>query len=258
MDDFYALATADYRHLAEAIDWRAYFEGLQRSAGARPLRLLDVACGSGKFPRALLTHGGLAEAALQPLAYSLLDPSAFSIAEARAALAPPFHADATFQTTIQDFAAPPGSFDLVIATHALYAVPSAELEAAMARFLDAAGHAGFIAHADAASHYIRFHRHFLADFGDGEAEPYTDAEAIIATIRTLGASVSARTITYENRAPAEARATVEGFLQRCVFDDTVSLDAMEEGRHTGPYLAACRDGAGWRFEQTVSLIFVDR
>ncbi|CAN0498997.1 unnamed protein product, partial [Laminaria digitata] len=50
MEGFYALASVDYRHLAAAIDWTAWLEARQKAAGSRHLRLLDVACGSGKFP----------------------------------------------------------------------------------------------------------------------------------------------------------------------------------------------------------------
>ena len=62
MDAFYTLATDDYRHLAEARDWAGWLDGLQEKAGARSLRLLDVACGSGKFPNALVRHAGVAGA----------------------------------------------------------------------------------------------------------------------------------------------------------------------------------------------------
>ncbi|MGY9063474.1 MAG: hypothetical protein ACKVG1_14470, partial [Rhodospirillales bacterium] len=50
MEDFYALASVDYQHLAEAIDWKVWFETRQKEVGLRSLQLLDVACGSGKFP----------------------------------------------------------------------------------------------------------------------------------------------------------------------------------------------------------------
>ena len=73
MEAFYVLATADYRRLAEAADWPALLAG-RRS-------ILDVACGSGKFPVALTTYAGLP--AEPSIAYDLLDPSAFSVAEAR-------------------------------------------------------------------------------------------------------------------------------------------------------------------------------
>jgi hypothetical protein len=53
MQAFYALATEGYRRLA-ARDWAADLRA--RATGGR-VRLLDVACGSGKFPAALLAAG---------------------------------------------------------------------------------------------------------------------------------------------------------------------------------------------------------
>ena len=54
MEDFYSLASVDYKYLAEAIDWKHWLEARQKKVGGRCLRLLDIACGSGKFPQALI------------------------------------------------------------------------------------------------------------------------------------------------------------------------------------------------------------
>lgn len=258
MDDFYALATADYRYLAQALDWKAWFEARQAGVGDRSLRLLDVACGSGKFPTALIAHGQVGKAAIKPVHTSLLDPSSFSIEEARAALRAPFVPDQDYQIGIEDLAAEAGPFDVVWATHALYALPEADLEAGLRRFLQAMdGGSGFIAHACSDAHYLKFYRLFLEAFRGGEGAPYITGEAVLERLETLGARVRVQEITYENGAPESASGPVEGFLQRCVFDDTVSLSAMLDHPITGPYLAACRTGGDWRFRQRVMLLFID-
>lgn len=73
MDAFYALARLDYEVLAVVLDFSAV---LRRPAAAReaPLTLLDVACGSGKFPEALVAHTELG--ALDAVRYDLLVLSA--------------------------------------------------------------------------------------------------------------------------------------------------------------------------------------
>lgn len=258
MDAFYRLATDDYRHLALARDWRAFFEAAEARAGDRPLRLLDVACGSGKFPNALARHAGLAAAGLRPVETALLDPSAFSIAEARAALPAPFRPAASFETTLQDFAPPEAGYDIVWATHALYAIPGAEIGPALSRFRAAIapGGTGIIAHSAADGHYIDFHRHFLAAFGAPGAQPYVDAETIAATLRDLGAEVSVERVDYDSVAGPDAAEAVEGYLQRCVFDDTVDLRGMQRAEPVASYLAGCRNGDGWRFGQRVWLMTV--
>mgnify|MGYP006273148071 CR=1 FL=1 len=258
MEAFYRLAAKDYRHLAEARDWAGWLESRQARTGDRRLRLLDVACGSGKFPAALIKHAGLAEAGLEPIDYDLLDPAAFSVEEARNALAPPFAPAGEHVCTLQDLRCEPGAFDIVWATHALYALPRAELDAGLARFVDAIAPdgAGFIAQSSEAGHYLRFHRAFLEGFDRGATEPYTAAEDLTAALSRLGVSFETEEITYENGAPDAERDAVEGYLQRCLFEDEVCLDALQANPVTGAYLATCRHGDAWRFSQTVTLISI--
>ncbi len=257
MEDFYALATADYRYLAEALDWRSFLEERQRAVGDRALRLLDVACGSGKFPAALVRHAGVGDARIRPIEYDLLDPSPFSLAEARDALAPPFKGGTDYEMPLEHLDVPAGAFDVVWATHALYAVPAEALREGLARFLAAMrGGVGVIAHAASGSHYLRWQELYLEAFGAGSQTRFLAAEAILATLSDLGAGVEVRTVAYETAAPVGADAQVEGFLQRCVFDDTVSLDEMRGHAPTGRYLEACSGPDGWRFPQRVALVLV--
>lgn len=232
MESFYRLATEDYRQLAAARDWGATLR--EQLVGDR-LRLLDIACGSGKFPTALLA----ARLADQPAVdVDLLDPSAFSIAEAKAALAPPFVAAAEHQVVLQDFTGT--GYDVAWAVHALYALPPAELDAGISRMLAALrpGGLGVIAHATSASHYLTFYEAYRATFAP-DATPYTDAEGVVAVLRAAGAHIEVQALPY--RTGTADRSVVEGFLQRCAFDDSVSLAEMESTAPLRDYLAGCRD-----------------
>ena len=139
MEAFYALARLDYEMLARALDWPSLLSG----AGT----LLDVACGSGKFPEALVTYAGVD--ALDPIRYDLLDPSAFSLGEAAGALRPPFVEGVRYETTLEDLPPEAGPWDVVWATHALYALEPAHLARAVARFraATAPGGVSFLAQA---------------------------------------------------------------------------------------------------------------
>jgi SAM-dependent methyltransferase len=110
MEEFYVLATEDYRQLALAADWAALLGERARQGWS----LLDVACGSGKFPTALARF--TAVASLPDVAYDLLDPSAFSIATARAALAPPFMPRNDLVMPLQELPSSCGPYDVVWAT----------------------------------------------------------------------------------------------------------------------------------------------
>jgi SAM-dependent methyltransferase len=249
MEAFYALATEDYRRLALAADWPAVLRGHAHDGWS----LLDVACGSGKFPTALRRHTDLSS--VPDVAYDLLDPSPFSVAEARSALDTPFVPRNELVTTLQDLPTEYSDYDVVWATHALYALPPAELDAAAERFVAALapGGVGLVAQATASSHYLAFYDAFRAGIRD--ATPYTTAEQVRDALGRAGADVRDQRITYTTG--TSDRAVAEGFLQRCAFDDTVSLDEMEAAPILGDYLASCRDASGtYTFSHEAALLWL--
>jgi SAM-dependent methyltransferase len=256
MEVFYSLASIDYKYLAKAFDWKKWLETCQTDVGQRRLKLLDIACGSGKFPLALVEYTNISDAKIFPIEYALLDPSAFSIAEARKVLPPPFIAGIEFETTLQELSCRRKEFDIIWATHALYAIPEDELEYALGRFISAMARVGFIAHACNESHYLRFYQHYLNGFKGGLGEPYSSAEQIIQQLSKLGVSYRVEKISYANVVPEEALLQVEGYLQRCIFDDTINLEEMLKNSVTGPYLNNCLKDGKWSFQQEVMLIFL--
>ena len=256
MEAFYTLASIDYKYLAETFDWKKWLEKHQTKVGKRSLKILDVACGSGKFPLALDKYTNIANAKILPVEYALLDPSAFSISEARKVLKPPFIASTEFKTTLQALPCEQESFDIVWATHALYAVPEDELENAIERFIFGMAGEGFIAHASKKSHYLRFYQHYLNGFKGGLEEPYSSAEQIIQILTKMGVEHRVEKISYENSVSESSFLEVEGYLQRCIFDDTINLKAMCKNPVTGPYLDKCLRNKRWSFKQEVMMIFL--
>ncbi len=258
MENFYTLASIDYKHLAEGFEWKKWLEIHQINVGKRRLKLLDIACGSGKFPSALVRYSQLADAKILPIEYALLDPSNFSINEARRALQFPFLASSEFETTLQEFNCDEGAYDIVWATHALYAVPTRELKDALKRFIFGMGGSGFIAHASYNSHYLKFYERYLNGFKNCIGEPYSSAEDIIKILKEIGIPHEVKKINYENCISESAFLQVEGYLQRCIFDDTINLETMLNNKITGPYLNSCIKEEKWRFNQQVLLIFLSK
>ncbi len=258
MENFYVLASIDYKHLAEKFEWNKWLEMHQFNVGERSLKLLDVACGSGKFPSALVQYAKLTNAKILPVEYALLDPSDFSIAEARKVLKFPFLAGSEYETTLQEFSSKEGAYDIVWATHALYAIPKHELKDALKNFIFAMGRSGFIAHASSKSHYLKFYKHYLNGFKNGFGEPYSSAEDIIKTLKDIGISHKVKKINYDNYISENALLQVEGYLQRCIFDDSIDLKTMLRNFITGPYLNGCIKDAQWHFKQQVMLIFLSK
>jgi SAM-dependent methyltransferase len=260
MDAFYALARRDYERLARGfLDHSAW---LRRVAGGRRrITLLDVACGSGKFPEALQDFGGVGALSGElQIDYDLLDPSPFSLLEAARALRSPFVEAARHETLVEELDDAVGPFDVVWATHALYSLPPDAVRAAVARMLAAVtpGGALLIAQGSREGHYLRFYRHFLDDFRDGQGTLYAASEDLAEALRACGADHRAVRLSYDHINAFENALTVEGYLQRCAFDDSVSLQEMMTARHLGPYLRDCRDedGGVWRFHQEVDVLLL--
>jgi len=260
MEAFYRLATIDYQLLAEQLDWGKVFHGLCQRFGPE-LRLLDVACGSGQFPAALLNYGGLETCQNLEVKYSLLDPSEFSIRTARQRLAAPFAPADEYLCTVQQFLPPASRYPIVWATHALYCVSPCELEVAVDRILAAldTGGLGFIAHASQHSHYVRFHDVYLQSFRSEQATPFSTGEQVIEALqaRVDKATLECWPIDYAGTLDLEDRETAERYLQRCLFDDTISLDSMLADQQMGGYLRSCIDNTNgmWRFPQRTWLVF---
>jgi SAM-dependent methyltransferase len=260
MDAFYALARRDYERLARGfVNHSAW---LRRVAdGRRQITLLDVACGSGKFPEALHEFGGVGALSDElQIDYDLLDPSRFSLLEAAQALRPPFVAAARHHTLVEELDAAVGPFDVVWATHALYSLTPAAVRAATARMLTALAPGGalLIAQGSREGHYLRFYRHFLDDLRDGHGTFYAASEDLADALRAGGADPHTVRLSYDHTTALENTVTVEGYLQRCAFDDSVSLQEMMTTPHLGAYLNDCRDeSAGlWRFHQEVDVLLV--
>jgi SAM-dependent methyltransferase len=254
MEAFYELATQDYAELVAAHDWPA--ELITRSRGGT-VRLLDVACGSGRFPSALLAAGLATDVGELTVMVDLLDPSPFSLAEARTVLRPPFQAAAELQIGLEDLDTDRAPYDVAWATHALYAVAPGRLPDGLRRMHASLRPGGFgaVAHATAASHYLAVQSAYRAAHAP-EVTPFTAAEAVVDGLTAAGADVAVRTVRY--RTGTDDAAVAEGFLQRCLFDDTLTLAAMTSpgpyGDELVRYLDACRDGDRWRFDHEVHLM----
>ena len=260
MDAFYAIARRDYERLARGfVDHSTW---LRRVAdGRRGITLLDVACGSGKFPEALQEFGGVGALSGElRIDYDLLDPSPFSLLEAAQALRPPFVGAARHETLVEELDDAVGPFDVVWATHALYSLTPAAVHAAAARMLAALAPGGalLVAQGSHEGHYLRFYRHFLDDLRDGQGTLYAASEDLAEALRACGADPRAVRLSYDHAIGLENAITVEGYLQRCAFDDSVSLQEMLTAPHLGAYLRDCRDEAAglWRFHQEVDVLLL--
>jgi SAM-dependent methyltransferase len=226
---------------------------------------LDVACGSGQFPSALQQYGGWGAsdhaAGDLVIPYTLLDPSQFSIDTAKEKLKPPFAAAGELRCTAQELDTSSEPFPIVWATHALYCVPTNELELAIEKMVAATDKdgLGFIAHASESAHYLRFHQEYLRSKHSSGSVPYCTAEEVMEVLRSQldKDQLFSHAIEYDGTVNLDDKDTAERYLQRCLFDDDLRLDQMLEDEHLGPYLRGCMDESNgvWRFRQRTWMMF---
>ena len=74
------------------------------------------------------------------------------------------------------------------------------------------------------------------------------------TLDSLELEYDVKYIEYVNTAESHDILTVEAYLQRCLFDDTISLLDMRECDLIGNYLDYCSSTGKWLFPQRVALI----
>lgn len=260
MRAFYAFAQLDYELLAGAAHWgSALARAHERRGDSEPLRLLDVACGSGRFPSTLVERADLSALDGPGVAYDLLDPSPFSLAEAAGHLRAPLVPAARFETTLEDLDPAAGPWDVIWATHALYALRPEALSVAAERFISGLtpGGLGFMAQGTQDGHYLTVYRAFLDGMHGGAGTRFLSGEEVASALRAaaepLGWDASQHTLSYEHTVGYDETELLEGYLRRCVFDDGPTLDEMLAAPVFGPYLAGCRDddAGAYRFSQSV-------
>jgi hypothetical protein len=90
---------------------------------------------------------------------------------------------------------------------------------------------------------------------DGQGTPYSDGAQVEAALRRLGVSVRSRQLNYTTVVSAGREELLESYLQRCAFDDSVSLKKMLSTEPLATYLASCyqQDSHEYHFEQRIGL-----
>ena len=259
MDNFYTYATVDYQHLTSLIDWPALMASLSNQTGA--LQLVDIACGSGKFPTALMQHTTLPRLtnvrgkSIEVL-YDFLDPSAFAIEEAAAALKPPFVERNRYCCKLQDWQPNLSAYDLCWATHALYCVPAEEMNECLAIVKSGMSPSGIgvVAQSNRNGHYIRFYELFLDSIHGGSGTCFSAAEDVDDAAKNVDFERQSRTLNYETIIDENNREALESYLQRCAFDDSISLDQMLDSGTLGQYLTTAKKQGAYHFQQSVDVV----
>lgn len=255
-DLWFEVAARDYEALIEAAD----FAGVLGQGG----RLLDVGCGSGKFPAllaaALTGRDGVAGCAgAAAVEYDFLDASDYCVAQLADRLQMPFRAGTGMVSRIEDLAWPvnggeaPMPYDLVWAIHSCYAWDRGRLQDSLARLTGRLAPGGGIlvyqAAADAAYH--RIYDAYITHFGQ-DLEGYVTAEQILAAIEPDHGAVMP--LRFDHVIAADRRKVLENYIQQICLDRTLTLDEFMDNPGMGGFLESFRRDGEYVFPQEVHLI----
>ncbi|NER23838.1 MAG: methyltransferase domain-containing protein [Symploca sp. SIO1B1] len=204
----------DYWQLAQRFDWSGTFLSQYHRGKSSSLRLLDVACGTGRWLQAFGHYIQLDEE-IQDLVYDCLDPCGTSIAQASQKILPPFQLGAQYVSTIQEAQLEGNSYDLLWSMHGFYMVPPQDLASVLkkcANSLKDTG-VGFIALATRKSFYVDFYEQYLQIFQEGKGARFTAAEDILEALSACGIQHQVHRIFYEEPIKADDHAALEHYIK---------------------------------------------
>ncbi len=247
---WFRVADRDYVELVGGVDWGAFF-----GRSTSPRALLDIGCGTGRFPELLAGSGMLPR---EPVRYDYLDPSDHCLELLPAALREPFRAGTAYRTTLAsshpevDAA---GRYDLIWCIHSLYTTEPEALPGALAGLVPRLkpSHGQCLVYiAEPSSFYIRFHQRYLAVSPEGTGRSFTHAGHVRDALREGGIAFDERPFNFPHMVERSDHHVLGAYLSGCTFDRR-SADAWVQHPELGPFLEGFAQGSRFVFPQQVTL-----
>ena len=264
----------DYWQLARQFDWSAtFFHQYQKTLNrhpSSPLRLLDVASGTGRWLQALHYYVQLDDA-IGTVIYDALDPCESAIAQVKQKEHPPFQQKNQYISTIQDADFVPHSYDLLWSMHGFYMIPRQDLKAVLLKCVDALNDTGigFIALSTRQSFYVDFYEQYRHIFEEGKGDRFTSAEDVVAALTSCGIPHQVHRVVYEEPIDANDLDGIEHYIKNeatinsfnkdedtteLAESRTITLEQLFSNPEMEQYLTSLRRNSVYYFPQEIWLI----
>ena len=241
-DSWVSVVTQDFHLIVEAVEWKNLFP--HRTT---PYSLLDVGCGTGRFPEILSTDlpGSL------HIYYDMCDPSQYCLNSCQQTLRAPFYSRKAWRTTLEhaEKTWTPGSYDVAWAIQSLHCLNHETLHDSLRRFISAIhptrGTACiFLGKRD--SFLSQIHQLFFRQIPFSAPQPYVSAESVLTMLDQLGATTLIRELDCIHTISIWEDRLLEQYLQQCVMDATPLPKWREIGR-LRTFLDSFRHGDYYHF-----------
>ncbi len=249
-DLWFRVATRDYTELIKAFDFGKLFSHMRT-----PVELLDVGCGTGKFPSMLTPH--LPKSI--HVQYDYLDPSQHSLDELKNTLPTPFSPRTALKTTLEKLqrsACPSQGYQVIWCLQSLYCVQHKALQEIVNKLhglLDPNNGLALIYLASSDACYHRLYNLYNQEFYPNARQPYITAEAITKTLDTSGISYEIKKLHFSHTISCAEGQVLKNYINQCVLD----LNAWEHSQQNGPlksFLESFMNHGTYQFPQQMWLI----
>ena len=246
---WFGIVEHDYLALIEAINWPRLFH-----PQVADYQLLDIGCGTGRFPKMLHPH---LPTTLR-IQYDYLDPSHYCLATCQQALNPPFLPRHAWQTTLehaQEFLNP-GTYDLAWAIQSLYCLEQADLRTALQQLIQAlhpSRGTACLMIAKREAFFPQIHQIFFEHCAEQSPPPYLSAESVVATLDDIGAMSVIRELPCTHTISIREDRLLEQYLQQSVMD-TMPLPKWRQHPRLREFLDSHRHDDAYQFRNPYWLI----
>jgi len=250
-DLWFQVAECDYTELIQAFDFDTFFSSFDT-----PITLLDVGCGTGKFPTMVGTHISHSR---QQMQYDYLDPSQHSLDELQKTLTIPFVPHTALKTTLESLDrshCPTQGYEIIWCLQSLYCVQHEALQditKKLKALLNPQNGVALIYLAASDAFYHRLYRLYNQEFYPDTRVPYITAEDITKTLDLLDIPYGVTKLHFPHTIPCSEHHVFANYINQCVFDDK-ALDNIRNHTALQTFLESFNDGEMYSFPQQVWLI----
>lgn len=204
----------DYWQLAQRFDWSSTFFSKYHQGESNSLKLLDVACGTGRWLQAFNQYIQLDES-IKNITYDFLDPCKTSIDQASQKIHAPLQRGTQYISTAQAAQLESNSYDLLWSMHGFYMIPTQDLPSVLQKLTNSLNDTGvgFIALATRKSFYVDFYEQYLQIFKEGKGVRFTSAEDVLEALSVSGIEHQVHRVFYEEAIKADDHAGLEHYIK---------------------------------------------